>query len=154
MKRAILFAFSAIAVATLPAFSVMPAIVYDQHFEQDVAFQYVNPCSGALMDITGHEEFDFHVVDNGKRANVSNHTRAHYTAIDGDGNTYVGHWTDNNHQSFPLQNGAFTSNISFKVHFVGQGGVEGFDLISRGHVTVTPGGAVPVDRFFYEIVCQ
>lgn len=154
MKKVILLAFSAIAFAVLPSFAVAPAIVFDQHYEQDVAFQYVNPCTGAVMDITGHEEFDFHVADNGKRANVSSHTRAHYTATDTEGNTYIGHWTNNTQTSFPSPNGAYVTNTSFKVHFVGRGGVQGFDLISTGHVTVTPGGAVPVDRFEYNVVCN
>lgn len=154
MKRVILFVFSAIAFVTLPSFSVMPAVIFDAHLEQDVAFPYVNPCSGALMDITGHEEYDVHVVDNGNRANVSNHTRGHYTATDGDGNSYIGHWTSNSHTSFPSPNGAYTSNISYKVHFVGRAGVQGFDLIIQGHATATPDGTVTVNRFVSETKCD
>ena len=154
MKKVILFVFSAIAFATLPSFSLMPAVIIDSHFEQDVAFQYVNPCSGALMDITGHEEFDLHVVDNGKRVNVNSHTRGQYTATDGDGNSYVGHWTSNSSTSFPSPNGAYTTNISYKVHFVGKAGVQGFDLIIRGHTTVTPNGTITVNRFVDETQCN
>ena len=155
MKRIILCLFSAIALLTLPAFSLSPAvIIFDDHLEQDVAFSFMNPCSGAMMDITGHEEFNVHVVDNGQKANVSSHTRGNYTATDDDGNSYVGHWTANGHTSFPSPNGAYNSNIAYKVHFVGRGGVEGFDLIILGHVTATPSGALVVDRSVNEVKCD
>src|SRR5829696_6398029 len=114
MKRVLLFAFSAIAFTALPSFLLMPTTVYDQHFEQDVAFQYVNPCTGSVMDVTGHEEFDYHVVENNNNANVTSHTRANYTATDEDGHSYVGHWTDNSNRSYSAVNSSFISNVAFK----------------------------------------
>lgn len=155
MKRVLLFVFSAIAFATLPSFSLAPALVIDGHSEMDVAFPYVNPCTGVLLDITGHEEYNLHVVDNGKRVNISAHARGQYRATDADGHTYVGHYSDNFSESYATTAGAlYVSNEAFKVHFVGQGGVKGFDLIARVHVTVTPNGVTTVDRLSDEVVCD
>jgi hypothetical protein len=156
MKKVILFAFAVIGFITLPSFALTPAIVIDSHSESDVAFTYNNPCTGLDLDITGHEEFDAHVVDNGNRVSISSHINGQYTATDADGNSYVGHWTDNFQRQLPSPpaGGTYVANVAYKVHFVGQGGAEGFDLIQKGHLTVNANGDMVVNRFEGGVECK
>lgn len=155
MKRTILFAFSALAIAVLLSFRLVPgATVVDSHLELDKTASITNPCTGNVIDITGHEVFDTHLVMNNNRANMTGHYDGHYDGVDKNGNTYIGHASLSTHQNAPLDNGAFSYKYVYEIHFVGKGSAPNFMIMETAHITVNANGQTTVNRSDYTTRCN
>lgn len=153
MKKVIFFALTTLAIATLPSFKPPPAEVIDWHLELDIPATLVL-CDGGIVDLTVHEDLDFHIVFNNNRANVSTHSRRQYTGIDANGNVYHGTGFYNEHENIPLHNDAFSYVIVYKENFIGQGSAPNFSAYFTIKFIVNANGEVSIDRFESDTSCD
>lgn len=154
MKKAILFALTAIGFMLLPYTKAQAqAQVFDYHYDY-YSYNYYYAC-GNYVFAQGTISSDYHYVYNKNRAHVSGHTSGDLTAWDYYGNTYDGKVSSRYSSNYPIQNGAFTYTNRYSVRFVSRGGTApDFTMIYTSKYTVNANGEVTVDRYDYETSCD
>jgi hypothetical protein len=156
MRRVTSIILVLLAAASAPAVSQASITHLTSNSETPlVGMRVPVPCTGESITFTQgalHDLFVLTVSDT--RFSVTIHDQPHaLRGVDGTGHRYVGVGITREHDSGSFVNGAAASSFVNTFDMVGLAGAPSYRTHETAHVTITPEGAITVDRVSLRVSC-